>query len=134
MHKSKKPNVLVVDDEPDIRWALELILKSAGFAVSVAESGAEALEKFYSLQAKWDLIFLDVNLPDIDGIELARQIKILAHCSAPIVLISGYFYLADSQVELSLESGLISTFIAKPFHHDAILKVIARLPPKLYPQ
>jgi DNA-binding response OmpR family regulator len=65
--------VLVVEDEPDLADAVQIGLQREGYAVDVAYDGATAVEKVsYS---SYDLVCLDLNLPDIDGREIARQIR-----------------------------------------------------------
>jgi len=114
--------VLVVDDEPDVRWALAMILRRHGFAVSQAGSGGEALH--YLAKSACNLILLDAKLGDIDGVELARQIRSETSCAAPVILVSGYFYKDDSLIMHSLATGLISAFITKPFRHADITNAV----------
>ena len=114
--------VLVVDDEPDVRWALEMILRRQGFAVAQAGSGGEAMQ--YLMKCACDLILLDAKLGDVDGVELARRIRSETNCPAPVILVSGYFYKDDSQIMQSLASGLICAFVTKPFRHDDIVSAI----------
>jgi DNA-binding response OmpR family regulator len=116
--------VLVVDDEPDVRWALEMILRKNGFSVATTGSGYEALRWLSEVEQKCCLILLDAKLGDIEGAELARQIRTQTSCIAPIILVSGYFYKDDSLVQHNLKTGLISAFVTKPFHHDDILNAI----------
>ena len=114
--------VLVVDDEPDVRWALSMILRRNGFAVSQAGSGGEAMH--YLAKSACDLILLDAKLGDVDGVELARRIRSETSCPAPVILVSGYFYKDDSLIMQNLASGLIAAFVTKPFRHDDIMNAI----------
>ena len=103
---------LIVDDEPDMCWALENILKRNGFFSKKASNGREALE----LVAKnhFRLAFLDAKLPDMEGLQLAKKIRDfdpLIH----IVIISGYFYRDDTDILNARKQRLINGFIAKPF-------------------
>lgn len=116
--------VLVVDDEPDVRWVLEMILRRNGFAVAMAGSGDEALRWLRETGRACRLILLDAKLEDIEGVELARRIRTETSCIAPVILVSGYFYKDDSVVQESLRAGLISAFVTKPFRHDDILNAI----------
>jgi len=65
------PQVLVVDDEPNIRELVQIALKFHGCAVSTAANGADALR--LAEAARPDLIVLDVVLPDLDGFEVCRR-------------------------------------------------------------
>ena len=110
--ESESPRILVVDDEPDMCWALEQILRPSGFAVTATERGAEALdlltERFYAAA------FVDVKLPDLDGLELAALIRQRSPHTA-VVLISGYFYQEDKSIDEGLDQGLFAGFVSKPF-------------------
>ena len=112
---------LVVDDEPEICWVIENILKKNGFACQKALSAGEAMT--LTDQYNFRLAFLDAKLPDLDGIELAREIR-KAHPGLPIVIVSAYFYLDDLSIEEAIQSGLVTAFIGKPFAHDEIKRVI----------
>lgn len=119
---SQTQTVLVVDDEPDVRWALSMILRRNGFQVSQAGSGGEAMH--YLAKSVCDLILLDAKLGDVDGVDLARRIRSETSCPAPVILVSGYFYKDDSLIVQTLASGLIAAFVTKPFRHDDIMNAI----------
>lgn len=116
--------VLVVDDEPDVCWALQTLLRRNGFTVVTVGGGAEALRWLKESTPACRLILLDAKLADIEGVELARRIRTETSCTAPVILVSGYFYKDDSIVQDNLRTGLISAFVIKPFHHDEILNAI----------
>jgi DNA-binding NtrC family response regulator len=112
---------LIVDDEPDMCWALEHILKQNGLSSKKAFNGHEALE--LTEGNHFSLAFLDAKLPDMEGIELARQIR-KRDPAVRIMMISGYFYRDDRAVQKAVAEGLIKGFIGKPFDHDEILRAI----------
>lgn len=112
---------LVVDDEPDMCWALEHILNANGFPTQKALSGQEALRLM--TRERFQTVFLDTKLPDIEGIDLARRIRELDP-DVRIIIISGYFYGDDVKIQTILSEGLISGFISKPFLHHEVLKII----------
>ena len=66
-------NILVVEDDPDARKVLSLILKLDGFEVSTVSGGREAIDAIRA--AAPDLILLDVMMPDVDGFEVCRRIR-----------------------------------------------------------
>jgi len=117
-------SALVVDDEPDVRWALEMILRKQDFTVKTSGSGDEALSWLNQSGQTCQLILLDAKLGDIDGVDLARQIRTKTPCRAPVILVSGYFYKDDSLIQHCLASGLIRAFVTKPFRHEEILNAI----------
>jgi DNA-binding response OmpR family regulator len=122
--KTKERTFLVVDDEPDIFWAMEHLMKQEGFVPVRALNGQETL----SIMGKkyFELVLLDAKLPDIEGLELAKKIKAI-DSTVPIVLISGYLSRDDEIVRDALSSGLIFGYISKPFQHTEILNTVKNL-------
>jgi YesN/AraC family two-component response regulator len=107
-------------------WALENLLRQEGFAARKAESGREALKLVDSHPFK--VAFLDVKLPDMDGLELAHSIKSI-DSTTEIVIVSGYYYQEDEPVQEALKQGLICAFIAKPYFHADIVELLKSLLP-----
>ena len=118
---------LVVDDEVDMCWALERVLQGEGIKTHSAHTaeGALAILKKDTPQ----LAFVDIKLPDMDGIELAKVIK-ASNPSLPLVLISGYYYGDDPVIKKGLEEGLYVGFISKPFEVNEIRSYARRFFPK----
>lgn len=81
-------NILVVDDEPDIRTLIKEILEDEGFHVSLAESGSQA--RSLREQLKPDLILLDIWMPDIDGISLLKEWSETGIQNTPVIMMSGH--------------------------------------------
>jgi DNA-binding NtrC family response regulator len=119
----KNELILVVDDESEMCWILENIIRKTGFSSMKALSAQEAITLAES--NTFGMAFLDAKLPDVDGLELARRLR-KTHCNLPLVIVSGYFYRDDLTIEAALESGLIAAFVGKPFDHDEILTIISR--------
>ena len=117
----KKDLFLIVDDEPDMCWALGYMLKRNGFLSKRALSGQEAIRLMES--NRFCVAFLDAKLPDIEGLELARRLQDIDR-GIHIVMISGYFNRDDDAIQNAMAEGLIKGFIGKPFDHDEILKSI----------
>src|ERR1700691_1926346 len=82
-----KGSILVVDDEIEIREGLEALLTSENFQVTLAETGAAGLQKLED--NPFDLMLLDVSLPDRNGLELLREIR-LRDPQLSIILITHY--------------------------------------------
>jgi len=116
--------VLIVDDEPDMCWALENLLLSRGLTSKAVQTGVSALAELQN--STFGIALLDAKLRDIDGLELARQIRILAP-TIRIVMISGYYYKNDLDIQKAIEDGVVSGFIAKPFRHDEVIGMIDSL-------
>lgn len=116
----EQASILIVDDEPDMCWALENILRPAGYTVTTTTSGAEALELV--ARQHFAVAFVDAKLPDLDGLELAALIRQQSPHTA-IVLISGYFYQEDKAITEGLQDELFIGFMAKPFDLDEIRRM-----------
>ncbi len=101
-------SILIVDDEPDLCWALERMLQADELAFSTAYCGAAALDMV--CRKCYTVAFLDAILPDANGIQLAAQIHAICPCTK-LVLMSGYYYPEDE----SLSEAPIAGFLAKPF-------------------
>jgi CheY-like chemotaxis protein len=111
-----RPNVLAVDDDEYQCKLLGHLLADAGLDLSFAVSGTDALA--YLSKHRPDLIFMDINLPDIDGVEVTRRIKAVTQFAAiPIIMITGNS--EKSVVVESLRAGA-SDFVVKPFNKDIL--------------
>ena len=113
--------VLVVDDDPDICWALEHILGKLEAHCIRALDGQTALKA--ARLNRLTLALLDAKLPDIDGLELARSIR-MADPGMLVLVVSGYFYKDDPAIQTALEQGLIHGFIEKPFSHTEVIETV----------
>jgi len=113
--------ILIVDDEPDVCWALEHILVAEGLCVEKAATGREAVDLIESTPFR--LIFLDAKLPDADGCKLARRIRTLAPATT-IIIVSGYYYPDDPLIRQAVAEGVIHGFIGKPFVHSEVTKLL----------
>ena len=103
--------ILVVDDDPDIARFVEVNLRSAGYDVSVASDGEEALEKAGSLRP--DLVLLDVMMPRIDGFEVAQRLRRNPQTSNTSIIMLTAKALSTDKV-LGLTAGA-DDYIIKPF-------------------
>jgi DNA-binding NtrC family response regulator len=113
--------VLIVDDEPDMCWALEHLLHKEGLKTKRALSAQEALDLMG--EHKFFAAFLDAKLQDMDGLELARNIIKVAP-DIRIMMVSGYFYRDDISIQNAIRQGLIHVFISKPFLLEEIIKTL----------
>lgn len=112
---------LIVDDEPDMCWLLEHLLKREAYSVMKASSGQEAMKLMET--HTFCLAFVDLKLHDIEGLELARCFK-RVDPSLRIIMVSGFCYRDDPTVQEALADGLICDFIPKPFLHEDIVRSI----------
>jgi DNA-binding NtrC family response regulator len=113
--------VLVVDDDPDICWALERVLGGLGAQCVRALDGRTALQA--ARVNRPAMALLDAKLPDIDGLELARNLR-MADPGILVLVVSGYFYKDDPAIQAALEQRLIHGFIEKPFSHAEVIETV----------
>lgn len=109
--------ILIVEDEVNIATPMRMYLERAGFEVNHAETGADALSSFERHGP--DLVILDLNLPDTDGIEVCRSLR--ASSAVPIIMVTA----RDEDVDkiVGLEVGA-DDYLAKPFN---VRELVARV-------
>jgi two-component system KDP operon response regulator KdpE len=112
--KSRARKILLVDDEPEIRRFLRASFKLYDHIVIEAENGTQALEELDN--SKPDLIILDLGLPDIDGVEVTRQIR--EESSVPIIILS-VRNSENDKIE-ALDAGA-DDYLTKPFSMGELL-------------
>jgi two-component system KDP operon response regulator KdpE len=112
-----RPRVLVVDDEPQIVRALKVVLREAGFEAVAAETGTEALDA--AAVRPPEAAIVDLVLPDLDGVELTRQLR--GWSEMPILVLSAVG--EEEQKVRALEAGA-DDYITKPF---GTRELVARL-------
>ena len=118
--EAAKATILVVEDYSDTREMLSILLRGRGYKVIEAEDGVEGL-----LKAGWvypDLIIMDLSLPEMDGVEVARRIHAQAKLSkTPIFVLSAY--LTEAVKADVRAAGCVETF-SKPFDAQTLLEKI----------
>ena len=117
---SRAPRVLVVEDDEDIAQALQRSLRMEGYEVRAAADGRSALEHGRSFAP--DLVILDLGLPEIDGLEVARALR--AEDDVPILILTARDAL-DSRVE-GLDAGA-DDYLVKPFDFGELVARIRAL-------
>lgn len=110
----RKPQVLVVDDEPSIVDFVVLGLRYEGFETATAASGREALERFH--ESRPDLVILDWMLPDLDGLEVCRRMRSISDVA--IIMLTARAELEDKVA--GLEGGA-DDYVPKPFKFEELL-------------
>ena len=115
---SMATRVLVVDDEPPVRDALERALSLEGYTVDLAEDGAQALKKVTTEEP--DVVVLDVLMPGVDGLETCRRLRAEGH-ALPVLMLTARDAISD-RVD-GLDAGA-DDYLVKPF---ALEELLARL-------
>ncbi len=107
--------VLLVEDDPNTSKSIELMLKSAGMVVDATELGEDGLEigKLY----EYDIIILDLMLPDIDGMEVLRRLRD-ARIRTPVLILSG---LSQSEQKVKGLGTGADDYLTKPFDKNELL-------------
>ena len=112
------PHILVMEDERSVAKGLEMILSEEGYRVDLADTGKLAMEAFK--QKRFDLLVADLRLPDIDGMEVIKQVK-AAKPETEVIVITGYGTTAKAVTAMKLG---VHDFLPKPFTADQIMTAI----------
>jgi two-component system, OmpR family, KDP operon response regulator KdpE len=107
-------NILIVDDEPQIRRVMRSTLSSQGYTVTEAKTGEEALDSIR--KERPDLVLLDVNMPGMGGIEACREIR--RSSDAPIIILT--VRKTERDKVLALDAGA-DDYVVKPFGMEELL-------------
>jgi DNA-binding response OmpR family regulator len=114
------PRILIVDDDPNLLVLLADQLRADGFEIATARDGDEALRR---LRAGWpDLLIVDMMMPRMDGLTLAREIK--SHADLPIIVLSA-IDAGDSKADLLEE--VAEDYVTKPYHYPELRARINRV-------
>jgi DNA-binding response OmpR family regulator len=115
--------VLVVDDEPNIVMSLEFLMRRAGFEVSVARNGREALDALEGSPP--DLLLLDVMMPEFDGYEVCERIRARPEwCGTKIVMLTARGREVERERGLSLGAD---AYVTKPFSTRDLVEQVKRM-------
>ena len=116
-----KERILIVDDDPNIRDGSSQVLSRAGYDVSEASTGAEALSLVDRFE--FDLILLDLKMPDVNGLDLLRNIRENDQ-QVPVVMITAYGTIQNAVEAMRLGAD---DFLPKPFEPDELRMVVSRI-------
>ena len=114
-------HILIVDDHRGVRAALRLVIESAGYRVTTAANGQQALG--YIAAERPDVVLTDVQMPVLSGTELRARLLALAP-ALPVVLMS-----EDPAITALAAEHRADASLAKPFEAEALLTILARLAP-----
>jgi len=112
------PQVLIMEDEVNVAKGLGMVLSEEGYKVDLAMTGRSALDSFN--QKMFDLLVADLRLPDIDGMEVIKQVK-RRRPDTEVIVITGY-----STINTAVEAMKIgaSDYLSKPFTEDEFLSAV----------
>ena len=116
--------ILLVEDYPDTRALMQMLLESAGFAVTAKEDGADALE--FLAQSIPDLILTDLMMPRVSGLELIQRVRSNTElANMPIIAMTAY---SSGPIAMAKEAGA-NAILKKPLDIDTISATIKQLMP-----
>ena len=127
-----KSRILVVDDEPDILFTVNAVLKGQGHYVKTFDNPAEALSHLTSSNGltSYDLVITDYRMPgsDMSGLDLAKRIREYTTGKTKVFLMSGSFNKSSLPEEFAqaLESEIIDEFIQKPITNNKLIAVVEK--------
>jgi two-component system sensor histidine kinase/response regulator len=115
--------ILLAEDNPVNQKLAKLMLSKAGYQVTVADNGKEAFKKYCKAPGVYDLIFMDVQMPELDGFEVTREIRKKGFKDVPIVAMTAHAMKGDR--ERCLEAGM-NDYITKPIKRELVLELIEK--------
>ena len=119
----KTPHILIVDDEPNLVMSLEFLMRKNGYQVGIARNGTEALAAID--QTPFDLVLLDIMMPDVDGLQVCRQLRQRPdRAGTKVIVLSAKSREAD--VQLGYDAGA-DLYIPKPFSTRQLMEKVREL-------
>jgi CheY-like chemotaxis protein len=115
--------VLLVEDNPVNQKLAKLMLAKGGYQVEAAGNGLEAVERFTASPEDFDLILMDIQMPEMDGMEATRAIRRKGFNAIPIVAMTAHAMKGDR--EKCLEAGM-DDYITKPIKRETVFKMIEK--------
>jgi two-component system, sensor histidine kinase and response regulator len=115
--------ILVAEDNAVNRKLIEMMLKKIGCKVILAENGREAVEKFIMSPESYDLILMDIQMPEMDGFEALRILRVKGYTDIPILAMTAHAM--KEHREECLAAGM-NDYISKPIRKPALYQLLGR--------
>ncbi|ESZ85898.1 response regulator [Sphingomonas ursincola] len=116
-------SILTVDDSSSLRMAIRIALNGAGYDVSEAVDGLDGLNK--AKAAKFDMIIADLNMPNMNGLEMIREIrKLPIQLGTPIIFLTTE---SDEAMKQEARAAGATGWLVKPFVPDQLLRIAAKV-------
>ena len=115
--------ILLAEDNPVNRKLATLILTKAGYKVEAAGNGREAVEMFAADPDRFDLILMDIQMPEMDGLEATREIRRQGFDAIPIIAMTANAMKGDR--EICLDAGM-NDYITKPIKRELVFEIIGK--------
>ena len=110
----EKPKIFIVEDEKQIARFLQIDLERSGFKTAIEKNGKRAYERI--IQEKYDLVLLDVMLPEMDGMEVCRRVREIS--DIPIIMLTARDEIKDKVEGLNIGAN---DYVTKPFATEEVL-------------
>ena len=118
---------MIVDDEPDVNLTLKMVLEENGFQVNTFTDPLLALENFKGESGLYDMLILDIRMPDMNGFELYREIKKIDNKVKICFLTAGEMDYNQFGKELFPPALDEDCFIQKPIQNETLIKRLNRI-------
>jgi len=116
-------SILTVDDSSSLRMAIRIALNGAGYDVSEAVDGLDGLNK--AKAAKFDMIIADLNMPNMNGLDMIREIrKLPIQLGTPIIFLTTE---SDEAIKQEARAAGATGWLVKPFVPDQLLRIAAKV-------
>ncbi|PYB70390.1 MULTISPECIES: response regulator [Rhizobium] len=116
-------NILTVDDSASIRMTTRIALTNAGYNVTEAVDGADGLQKMKS--GSFDLIVTDLNMPNMDGLTMIRNLRQLpAYMGTPVIFLTTE---SDGDIKQQAKAAGATGWLTKPFDADNLTKIARKV-------
>ena len=115
--------ILLAEDNPVNQKLAKIMLSKAGYQVAVANNGKEAVERYMESPKDFDLIFMDIQMPEMDGLEATKAIREKGFDTIPIVAMTAHAMKGDR--EKCLEAGM-DDYITKPIKRELVFEVLEK--------
>ena len=116
-------SILLAEDNLVNQKLAVMMLGKAGYQVEVAGNGKEAVDKYHAAPEKFDMIFMDVQMPEMDGKEATQTLRKLGHSQVPIVAMTAHAMKGDR--EMCIEAGM-NDYVTKPINRERVFDIITK--------
>ena len=116
-------NVLVAEDNEINQFLLKTILESIGCHVDIASNGVEAVKILSENKDKFNLIFMDLQMPEMNGFQAAEEIRKSISTTIPIIAVTANAFKED--MDKTIVSGM-NDFIAKPYTKEILVNIVKK--------
>jgi two-component system chemotaxis response regulator CheY len=116
-------SILTVDDSASIRLTTRVALSNAGYTVTEAVDGVDGIAKLQSGQ--FDLIVTDLNMPNMDGLTMIRELRKIPSCmGVPVIFLTTE---SDQELKQEAKSAGATGWLTKPFDPESLVKIVRKV-------